>query len=551
MVSYYLIDSTSPEDSRCYIARYPDLKRALGADIAAAKEHYNTIGKKEGRVFGCNATLSEFEGTFVKSMNTPIYFVRGAKALHVESCRPCGSMKSVCDGDYRVIELSASELEPSIINTRKFDCHSDAPELWEGFMFINHKKSINALISADEPVRINILMTGVGKDLTGGPLSIMHFANELLLNGFNIRWINVDGHGLKGEELVKHTREYQYLSEFANRVEFIFDGMNYRLEAVKCNPDDLFMATLYFTAPIAHHTIKSNPFTQRNFIYFIQDYEPIFFPHGSDYIEALESYRFPHFAIYSTPFLLKWFQRSRSGQFEFLGTQQACDLSFAAKPAIKVWPSLNANSYNASRERILVAYMRAHSDRNAYGLTVDSLSAAICQNVFKGRWKFIGVGALNDYFINIGRHCGKGAIVNVYKNIPEPEYHKLLINGDIGFSLMISPHPSLPPFDFAAAGLIAVTNSFQTKTKHMFLNISSNFVVAKPYLSDITKALKVATIRSMDYSSRIKGMENFQWERNWRGPECYGEILMKKIKHWSTLKRSLWEADSYDYPSLH
>ena len=36
---------------------------------------------------------------------------------------------------------------------------------------------------------------------------------------------------------------------------------------------------------------------------------------------------------------------------------------------------------------------------------------------------------------------------------------------------MISPHHSLPPFDFAAAGLISAKNSYETKTNDMFESV--------------------------------------------------------------------------------
>ena len=59
------------------------------------------------------------------------------------------------------------------------------------------------------------------------------------------------------------------------------------------------------------------------------------------------------------------------------------------------------------------------------------------------------------------------------------------MNADIGLALMISPHPSLAPLDFAAAGMVVVTNSFETKNQKSFDQISHNFVVTEPSLYDI------------------------------------------------------------------
>ena len=78
------------------------------------------------------------------------------------------------------------------------------------------------------------------------------------------------------------------------------------------------------------------------------------------------------------------------------------------------------------------------------------------------------------------------------KNIPEPEYKKLLLGGDIGLSLMISPHPSLEPLDFLATGMIVVTNSFETKTEKSLRNLSQNLIVAQPSLNGIVKGISQA-----------------------------------------------------------
>lgn len=319
-------------------------------------------------------------------------------------------------------------------------------------------------------------------DFTGGPLSIMHFANEMILQGLNVRWINVDGEGLKQDDFLSHATKYTRLENFVQHVGFAYAAHSMLAEPIPVSPDDIFMATYHFTAQIAHFTAQAYPaLKQKNFIYFIQDFEPIFFPHNAYHIEALEGYRFPHFALYSTPFLQDWFLQAKYGQSAFLpsNTAETIDsLSFAAEPAMKRWPSLDASQgAQEGRVRKLIVYARRHIDRNAYELTVDGLSAAVCAGVFESAWEFIGVGSLFDYSLYVGAHCGQPTLMNIRKHVPEPEYLELLRTGDIGYSLMISPHPSLPPLDFAAAGLVTVTNSFATKTEASFARVSSNFVV--------------------------------------------------------------------------
>ena len=537
----------SNEDARCYLNNYPELKSNFGENLEAVKNHWHTYGLREERVKDC-APLQKYNRQFVKSVSSSIYFVSDGLLYHATSCKPCGQSKSLCDGGIPVIIIDRKYLLGSKIQSKIFDCASQCPEAWEGYTHAMHRIPLKIVVTITEPPRVNILMTGIGRDFTGGPLSIMHFANELMSNGFHVRWINVDGVGLQQSEFKEHAKKYNFLSVFSQNIEFVYDATNYLTAPIRCNPSDMFMATLYFTAQIAHFTIKAYPLLQQqNFVYFIQDFEPIFFPHDSNHMEALESYRFPHFAIYSTPFLQRWFQAAKYGQYEFMLKSKRVffDISFAAKPAIKKYQDLDATQLTKpGRKRTLISYLRNHADRNAYSLTLDALSAAVCANVFDNSWQFIGVGALSDYNISIGYQCGNLRKVSIKQNIPEPEYQRLVATGDVGFSLMISPHPSLPPFDFAAAGLVTVTNSFRTKTAALFDAISTNFIVVKPFIENIVEGLRTAVERSSDVEARQKGQANFNWERDWTGPECYGQPLIALVKKWQTMHKPLWSFET-------
>ena len=48
-------DYITTEEAKCYVNRYPDLRRAFGHNIGAAKRHWNKHGKKEGRDKECDS----------------------------------------------------------------------------------------------------------------------------------------------------------------------------------------------------------------------------------------------------------------------------------------------------------------------------------------------------------------------------------------------------------------------------------------------------------------------------------------------------------------
>ena len=361
---------------------------------------------------------NNIENLFVKTKSSAVYYVSNGMRFHCASCKPCGPTRSVCDGSLKVREIDECELERLSLQATKYNCELQTPGLWEGQIFVNSRHSLRVNTDYNSLPHINILMTGVQRDFTGGPLSIMHFANELIINGFKVRWINVDGEGLKEKEFRNHAKKYSFLRKFVEEVEFIYDARS-SSTTLYFHPNDIFVATLYYTAQIAHFTAKSQGLLQKNFIYFIQDFEPIFFPYGSDFIHAHESYEFPHFPIISTDFLHIWFREKKYGLYKHVDVHTADQLSFAAQPAIKRWPQLNKNDFvSRSRTRVLISYARKHADRNSYALLIDSLSVAVCEGIFKGNWRFMGLGSLRDYKLYLGTHCGKKVLFDVKVNIP-------------------------------------------------------------------------------------------------------------------------------------
>ena len=201
------------------------------------------------------------------------------------------------------------------------------PTKWESW--INNRRALPIRINDIEPVRLNILIPELSYGLTGGPLSILHFALLAKKAGINVRLINYNGGGITFEQLATHFKKYEGFEDFGEHVEHVWDAFK---TSIYTNSRDLFMGTVYSTASVASATQKllKNP----NIIYFIQDYECIFFPHDSDLIEVAETYDIPHFAIFSTEFLREYFRVKKLGvyrQNQSVGDER----SFASMPAIK------------------------------------------------------------------------------------------------------------------------------------------------------------------------------------------------------------------------
>ena len=155
------------------------------------------------------------------------------------------------------------------------------------------------------------------------------------------------------------------------------------------------------------------------------------------------------------------------------------------------------------------------------------------------QWEFLGVGSVGGQLDECNLGSRPNVCLRMIGNMPEPDYLKLVSECDVGLSLMVSPHPSLPPFDFAAAGLVTVTNSFATKTPALLEEVSGNFIVAKPYVAELVEALRQSVARADNIAER-KRHAKLKWPTKWDDPQCYGEPLLKRMRGWLKRKKKLW-----------
>ena len=69
------------------------------------------------------------------------------------------------------------------------------------------------------------------------------------------------------------------------------------------NPDDIFLATAWWTAHIADALAHDHGYHNTRFVYLIQDYEPGFYAWGDEYAGALASYGLSYDAVVNTTYL--------------------------------------------------------------------------------------------------------------------------------------------------------------------------------------------------------------------------------------------------------
>jgi hypothetical protein len=109
----------------------------------------------------------------------------------------------------------------------------------------------------------------------------------------------------------------------------------------------------------------------------------------------------------------------------------------------------------------LTFYARAHNaDRNLFHFGIEIIETAITRGIIDlHQWDVVLVGRdIPDLRLDDGRYTPQR-----HENLSWTAYAELAGQTDLALCLMYTPHPSYPPFDFAASGAVVITNRFGNK----------------------------------------------------------------------------------------
>jgi hypothetical protein len=371
--------------------------------------------------------------------------------------------------------------------------------------------------------RINILVSEVKLQyLFAGYLCVFNLALQLKRAGYNVRIVLVDQCDFNPLQWNRELAAYDGLADLFDQVEtvYLFDRAN----PLIVSPRDVFIATSWWTAHIAHHAVQQ--LKQRGFVYLVQEYEPLFYPAGSFLALAEQAYTFPHRAIFSTELLRDYFQLNNIGAFSQNGFHRPSVVIQNAANRFVV----NEQSMRQRKKRKFLFYARPDQTtmaRNAFELGVLALRETIKEGHFKSSaWEFHGLGAVGDYQ---DVPLGKTASLAMLPKLSLNEFVQILPTYDAGMSLMLSPHPSLMPIDMAGAGLMTVTNTYATKTSERLTEISSNLIAAPPTLEGLKGGIVQALSKVDDFERRIAGA-NLNWSRSWS--ETFNPEIMTALRNY-------------------
>ena len=383
-------------------------------------------------------------------------------------------------------------------------------------------RPLDLAVSEEAPERVNLLIPTFDlKHLFGGYIAKFNLARKLAEAGFRTRIVTVDPTPPLPRSWREQVESYQGLEGAFENIEIFFARDSG--EALEINPRDRFVATTWWTAHLANDALSRTE--HDHFLYLIQEYEPLTFVTGSWYAMADATYDFPHRALFSTELLREFFRDRGYGVYRE-GAATGDELSVSFQNAITPVSAPPAAELSARGTRRLLFYARpeAHAARNMFEIGLMSLQQAVEDGVFGPEWSFHGIGTVEG---QSRLRLTDEVALEILPRTSQADYGELLAGHDLGLSLMLTPHPSLPPLEMASAGMLTVTNTCENKTADKLTAISPNLIAAPPTVPGVVAALAEAAAAAGDGERRAAG-SSVDWSSDWEtslGPDVMDRVI--------------------------
>lgn len=298
--------------------------------------------------------------------------------------------------------------------------------------------------------RLNLVLLGGSKeDSYGGAETAIRFFNSIRRFYSRSRLIFLSGkRPARSTDLSSVTVSEGHLPSSV-----YIEEKDFRLPVETNN--DHFIATHWITAHYvsmvreAQKLVRRPP--QHPFIYLIQDFEPGFYPWSSRYLLAAATYAKPNetIAVFNTALLKSY--------FDSVGLVFPLNYVFEPKlnDALALYKERIASH---KKRRLILVYGRPASPRNAFELVVETLSIFAQRYDRAHEWELLSLGEMHS---NV--KLPRGLTLRSEGKVSLDRYALHLLDAAVGFSLMVSPHPSYPPLEMAEFGAKVITNGFANK----------------------------------------------------------------------------------------
>lgn len=329
----------------------------------------------------------------------------------------------------------------------------------------------------------------------GGIYTILRFAGYFSERGIRSRFVLYDSPAILESDVIAKIRSVSpRLTDFDV---FIRRGTD-----VNTIPySDVSIATLWTSA---YRLLKFNNTLGK--FYFIQDYEPLFYPAGSSYALAEATYRFGFYGIVNSPGLYNFIISNYDVHAEYFTPAVEHEVFF---------PREGSRAEGDKRFKLFV-YGRPQHDRNAFELAIAT--ARKIKAAMGDRIEIVSAGGdwnEADY--------GVSGIVENLGLISYEDTAELYRTCDFGLILMFTKHTSYLPLELMASGSIVIANHNQANT--WLLRGGENCVIVEPSPTYITEKLmhmlEKPELEEAIRRNALKTVENLSWEQEMEKIYCF------------------------------
>lgn len=353
-----------------------------------------------------------------------------------------------------------------------------------------------------EEVRLNILVPTLNPaHVFGGITTALMFFEQLADTlGVKRRMIITD-EGTEAEFLKKYAG-YTLTPCTENAVcdRQVVPFANRAGKTIPVGKNDIFLATAWwtaFTAAPVLERIEAEYGAAKPMVYFIQDYEPYFYPWSSRSVLAESTYH-PQkdvIAVFNSHLLRDYFQLHGYRFFKEYFFEPALN------PALK--KELIENPPKKKEKKILV-YGRPSVPRNCMEIIAEALRQWAVLADDAAQWQLISAGEKHPD-LTVGQDC----VLRSAGKLPIREYAEMMGSCYAGISLMVSPHPSYPPLEMSTFGIKTITNTYENKDLAAFnqnivsvANITPAYIAQK--LLEITNSFQEDDFAVADDTPYVK-----------------------------------------------
>ena len=270
-----------------------------------------------------------------------------------------------------------------------------------------------------------------------------------------------------------------------------FQVLNGKNEVERLAPSDLCIATFWMSAYLVLRNRNAAAHA-----YFVQDFEPLFYPAGTLYALAEQTYRLGLFGIFNT-----------QGLYEHITSTY---------PMQGTWfePAVDAHVFSdgeraAHKGAVRVFfYGRPSVDRNAFELGIACLKALKAK--YGKEVEIVSAGELwrpQDF--------GLRGVVENLGVLPYERTADLYRKSDVGLCFMFTKHPSYLPFELMASGVTVVTNDNPANV--WLLKHERNCLLAPPTFSSIlqqlVRAVEDGPLRARIGKAAAERIRETSWEQ--------------------------------------